>query len=321
MDAHSASPSLGARAFVALQHVLPQHGISRIVHAATRSEVPWFKDLLIRGFMRGFAPDLSDAVRTDPLAYASFNAFFTRALQPGARPLPADPAALACPVDGTVSELGDIDDDRLLQAKGRHYTLGALLAGREDWVARFRGGRFATIYLAPYNYHRIHMALPGTLRDAWFVPGRLFSVNRTTADGVANLFARNERVNLLFEDTGSGGPGISPGLHHALLFIGALNVGSMDTVWHGEVAPRRPRRLTQLPVAPAPGAAPFPAARGEEVGRFNMGSTVILLFPPGAIEWRAGLASGQTVRMGEPIGRRLGATTGAAPGTDQTAPA
>ncbi|MFM7800429.1 MAG: archaetidylserine decarboxylase [Planctomycetota bacterium] len=297
MDAHSASPGLGARAFVALQHVLPQHTISRIVHAAARSQTPWFKDLLIDAFMRGFAPDLSDAVRTEPRSYESFNAFFTRALQPDARPLPTEADALACPVDGTVSELGDIDDDRLLQAKGRHYTLGALLAGREDWVARFRGGRFATIYLAPYNYHRIHMAWPGTLRDAWFVPGRLFSVNRTTADGVANLFARKERVNLLFEDHG---------LHHALLMIGALNVGSMETVWHGEVAPRRPRRLDRLPVAPLGGGDPYALGRGDEVARFNMGSTVILLFPPGAVEWRAGLASGTTVRMGETIGRRLG---------------
>ena len=280
--------------------MLPQHTISRIVHAAARSQTPWFKDLLIDAFMRGFAPDLSDAVRTEPRSYESFNAFFTRALQPGARPLPTDPDALACPVDGTVSELGDIDDDRLLQAKGRHYTLGALLAGREDWVARFRGGRFATIYLAPYNYHRIHMAWPGTLRDAWFVPGRLFSVNRTTADGVANLFARNERVNLLFEDHG---------LHHALLMIGALNVGSMETVWHGEVAPRRPRRLDRLPVAPLGGGDPHALGRGDEVARFNMGSTVILLFPPGAVAWRAGLASGDTVRMGEVIGRRLGGGT------------
>jgi len=302
MDAHSASPSLGARAFVALQHVLPQHGISRLVHAAARSQTPWFKDFLIDAFMRGFAPDLSDAVRTDPASYESFNAFFTRALQPGARPLPTDPDALACPVDGTVSELGDIDGDRLLQAKGRHYTLDALLAGRSDWAERFRGGRFATIYLAPYNYHRIHMARPGTLSDAWFVPGRLFSVNRTTAEGVANLFARNERVNLFFEDRGAPGSA----LHHALLLIGALNVGSMETVWHGEVAPRRPRRLERLPVAPSAGGDAFAAARGEEIARFNMGSTVILLFPPGAVEWRADLASGTTVRMGEPIGRRLG---------------
>lgn len=297
MDAHSASPGLGARAFVALQHLLPQHGISRIVHAAARSQTPWFKDLLIGAFMRGFSPDLSDAVRRDPRDYESFNAFFTRALQPGARPLPTDPDALACPVDGTVSELGDIDDDRLLQAKGRHYTLGALLAGREGWVERFRGGRFATIYLAPYNYHRIHMAWPGKLCDAWFVPGRLFSVNRTTAEGVANLFARNERVNLFFDD------GV---ITHALSMIGALNVGSIETVWHGEVAPRRPRRLERLPTAPASDDTDYRADRGGEVARFNMGSTVILLFPPGAVEWRADLASGTTVRMGETLGRRRG---------------
>ena len=283
--------------------MLPQHTLSRIVHAAARARTPWFKDLLIGAFMRGFAPDLSDAVRSDPRDYESFNAFFTRALRPGARPLPAAADALACPVDGTVSELGDIDDDRLLQAKGRHYTLGALLAGREDWVARFRGGRFATIYLAPYNYHRIHMAWAGALRDAWFVPGRLFSVNRTTAEGVAGLFARNERVNLFFEDQG---------LHHALLMIGALNVGSMETVWHGEVAPRRPRRLTRLPVAPADDGAPYALGRGDELARFNMGSTVILLFPPGAVEWRAGLASGTTVRMGEPIGRVVAGAAGGA---------
>ena len=287
--------------------MLPQHTISRIVHAAARSQTPWFKDFLIDAFMGGFAPDLSDAVRTDPHSYESFNAFFTRALQPGARPLPTAPDALACPVDGTVSELGDIDGDRLLQAKGRHYTLDALLAGRSDWAARFRGGRFATIYLAPYNYHRIHMAWPGALRDAWFVPGRLFSVNRTTAEGVANLFARNERVNLLFEDRSADAP--ARALHHALLLIGALNVGSMETVWHGEVAPRRPRRLERLPVAPAVGGEAFAAARGEEIARFNMGSTVILLFPPDTVEWRAGLASGTTVRMGEVIGRRLGGGT------------
>ena len=144
-------PSLGfgARAFIALQHVLPQHAISRLVLHATRSTTPGFKNLLIRSFMQGFKPDLGDALEPNPLAYASFNEFFTRALRADARPLPADPMALACPVDGTVSEIGPIHDDRLLQAKGRHYTLDALLAGRREWVERFRGGQFATIYLAP----------------------------------------------------------------------------------------------------------------------------------------------------------------------------
>ena len=280
--------------FIGAQYLLPQHGLSRLVHAAARSTTPWFKNLLIDAFVRGFAPDMSDAIEPEPRAYPSLNAFFTRALRAGTRPMPADPHAIASPVDGTISELGDIDDDRLLQAKGRHYTLAALLAGRSDWVRHFRGGRFATIYLAPYNYHRIHMPLAGVLRAADYVPGQLFSVNRTTADGVANLFARNERINCLFE---------GEGLHHALLLIGALNVGSMETVWHGEVAPRAQRVLTGLPIADANGA--YAASRGDEMGRFNMGSTVILLYPPNAIEWHATLSPGKAVRLGEALGRRL----------------
>jgi phosphatidylserine decarboxylase len=195
-----------------------------------------------------------------------------------------------------VSEIGEIDDNRLLQAKGRYYTLEALLAGQSEWVEYFRGGRFATIYLAPYNYHRIHMATRGELRAAWFVPGDLFSVNRTTADGVANLFARNERVVCCFKD-GS--------LPHALLLIGALNVGSMDTVWHGEVAPRQPRRVTALSSEDSTGKA-YVAERGDEMGRFNMGSTVILLFPRDTMEWNPEFVSGRTVRMGEVLGYRRG---------------
>ena len=285
---------LGARLFVALQHVLPQHGLSRLVHAATRSRSRWFKDALIAAFVRHFRPDMSDAVLADPHGYESFNAFFTRALRPGTRPLPTAPWILACPVDGTVSEAGRIHDGRLVQAKGRSYTLEALLAGRHDWTQRFADGHFATIYLAPYNYHRIHMTLDGALREAWYVPGRLFSVNQVTAAGVAGLFARNERVVCAFEDARSD---------HALVMVGALNVGSMDTVWHGEVAPRARRVVTTL--APRRPGAPLMLARGEEMGRFNMGSTVILLFPPGRIEWRQDLCAGRSVRMGEPIGRLL----------------
>jgi phosphatidylserine decarboxylase len=282
----------GARLFVALQHVLPQHGLSRLVHAATRSRTRWFKDALIAGFVRGFRPDMADAIVQDPHGYESFNAFFTRALRPGTRPLPEAADALACPVDGTVSEAGRIHDGLLVQAKGRSYTLAALLAGRQEWVRRFDGGHFATIYLAPYNYHRIHMAMDGTLREAWYVPGRLFSVNQVTAAGVAGLFARNERVVCCFEDGRSD---------HALVMVGALNVGSMDTVWHGEVAPRARREVATL--SPRRPGAPLALARGDEMGRFNMGSTVILLFPPGRIEWQRDLRAGRVVRMGEPIGR------------------
>ncbi len=283
---------LGAHLFVALQHLLPQHGLSRLVQVATRSRHRRFKDALIAGFVRAFKPDMQDAIVTDPQAYESFNAFFTRALRDGTRPQPAAPEALTCPVDGTVSEVGTIRDGRLLQAKGRHYSLDALLAGRSEWTRRFDGGHFATIYLAPYNYHRIHMAVAGRLREAWYVPGRLFSVNRVTAALVERLFARNERVVCAFE---------GPPVDHALVMVGALNVGSMDTVWHGEVAPRARRVVTTL--EPRPDGPPLALARGAEMGRFNMGSTVILLFPPGRIAWNDDLRAGRVVKMGEPIGR------------------
>lgn len=288
------SLSLGARLFITLQHLLPQHGLSRLVHRATRIETVWFKNLLIRLFMKGFRPDVSDAVETNVLAYPSFNAFFTRALREDARPLAADPRAIICPVDGTVSEAGPIDQDRLLQAKGRTYTLAALLAGQKDWARQFEGGLFATIYLAPYNYHRIHMALAGRLLETWFVPGKLFSVNRVTAMGVDSVFARNERVVCCFDDNG---------LQHAMVMVGALNVGSIETVWHGEIAPRHPRSFAKIPLPAAAGSPDL--ARGAELGRFNMGSTVILLLPRDRARWSADFVSGRTVRMGEAIGERL----------------
>ncbi|HEU4779478.1 MAG TPA: archaetidylserine decarboxylase [Steroidobacteraceae bacterium] len=290
----SAAPGATGRAFVALQHLLPQHGISRLVLAATRSRTTGFKNALIRLFVRGFNPDMSDAVETDPTAYASFNEFFTRALRPGTRPLDVDPKAIVSPVDGTVSEAGALNADRLLQAKGHEYSLRALLAGNAAWERTFAGGTFATIYLAPYNYHRIHMALAGELREAFYVPGDLFSVNRTTAQLVPGLFSRNERVFCGFD---------AGGMPWAIILVGALNVGSMATVWHGDVTPRKVRDLTALPVNDV--LAPVELAKGEEMARFNMGSTVILLFPPGAAQWDAKLEAGTTLRMGERIGTLL----------------
>jgi phosphatidylserine decarboxylase len=289
------APGAGGRAFVALQHLLPQHGISRVVLAATRSRNPAFKNALIRLFMHGFKPDLSDAENTDPLAYPSFNAFFTRALRAGARPVDTDPAAIVSPVDGTVSEAGTLTGDRLLQAKGHHYSLQALLGGNPAWERTLAGGTFATIYLAPYNYHRIHMALPGELRECFYVPGRLFSVNRTTAQLVPGLFARNERVFCGF-DCG--------GVPWAIILVGALNVGSMATVWHGDVTPRRHRDITRLPVDEV--LAPTTLAKGAEMARFNMGSTVILLLPPGMGQWNDALVAGRTLRMGQRIGTLQG---------------
>jgi phosphatidylserine decarboxylase len=274
-----------------MQYLLPQHAISRLVLRATRSTRRGFKNFLIEKFVRGFRPDMSDAVETRPLAYASFNEFFTRALRPGTRPLPIGADELACPVDGTVSECGAIENGQLLQAKGQRYSVGDLLAGRDDWASRFVGGSFLTIYLAPYNYHRIHMPWHGRLEAAWYVPGALFSVNATTAAAVPGLFARNERVVCAFTQDG---------LPWSLVLVGALNVGCMDTVWHGTVAPRRPRVVTSLPLQDL--AAPLALERGAEMGRFNMGSTVVLLFPRGAVSFDSRIRAGQVVRMGERIG-------------------
>ncbi len=257
----------------------------------TRSRAPAVKNTLIRAFVRGFRPDMTDAVETEPTAYPSFNEFFTRALRPGTRPVDADPRAIVSPVDGTVSEAGVLTADRLLQAKGLDYTLRALLAGHPSWERTFARGHFATIYLAPYNYHRIHMALPGELRQSFYVPGRLFSVNRTTAQLVPGLFSRNERVFCGFD---------AGGLPWAIVLVGALNVGSMATVWHGDVTPRKLREVTELPVGAA--LAPPSLAKGDEMARFNMGSTVILLLPPGAAEWVTTLTAGRVLRMGERIG-------------------
>src|SRR5689334_2459822 len=296
----SAEPGVAGRAFVALQRLLPQHGISRLVLQATRSRSPAFKNALIRLFVRGFRPDMSDAVETEPTAYASFNEFFTRALRPGTRPVDTDSRAIVSPVDGTVSEAGPLTEDRLLQAKGHHYTLRALLAGNTAWERTFTGGSFATIYLAPYNYHRIHMALPGELRESFYVPGKLFSVNRTTAQLVPGLFSRNERVFCGFD---------AGGMPWAIILVGALNVGSMATVWHGDVTPRKHREVTALPVRDEFGPttlSPLALDKGDEMARFNMGSTVILLLPPGAARWNDSLVAGATLRMGERIGTLQG---------------
>jgi phosphatidylserine decarboxylase len=285
VSAPSAFALLRGRLFAYLQYLLPQHALSRLVLHATRVRQPWFKNALIRGFLRLFAVDMQDAVEPDPLKFASFNEFFTRALKPGTRPI-APAGAIASPVDGAVSECGLIEGDRLLQAKGQHYTLAQLLAD-QPWARRFEGGSFATIYLAPFNYHRIHMPLAGRLTGSWYVPGRLFSVNALTARFVPRLFARNERIVTLFESEAGA---------FALVLVGALNVGSMATVWAGDITPAAARVVTQLP------PLALTLDKGAELGRFNMGSTVILLFEPQRARWRAGLQAGVAVRLGETLG-------------------
>ncbi len=284
--------ALSARLFVALQYLLPQHALSGLAHGLTRSRAPLLKDALIRGFVRRFHPDLSEAEQVNPLEYESFNAFFTRALRAGARPADPDPAALVSPVDGEVSQIGRLEGSWLVQAKGHAYTLESLLAGDLSWIERFRGGAYATLYLAPANYHRVHMPLEGELRAAWYVPGQLFSVNAATAAAVPGLFARNERVVCAFS---------SGALSFALVLVGARFVGSMSTVWHGEVTPRVPRRRCELPLEAS--RAALALGKGAELGRFNMGSTVIVLLAPGIGTWLPELAPGSRVRVGETLAR------------------
>ncbi len=277
--------------FIALQKLLPQHFLSRLVLRLTRVRSPVVKNALISAFVRRFVPDMGEAAQPDPRGYRSFNEFFTRGLRAGVRPVDSNPQVMVSPVDGTVSQIGALTGSSILQAKGHAYSLEELLAASPEWPERFRGGGFATLYLAPHNYHRIHMPMNGTLRAAWYIPGRLFSVNAVTAASVPNLFARNERVVCIFED----GPAL-----FAMVLVGALFVGSMTTVWHGDITPRR-RRRTDLPVDRSLG--PLSLRKAAEMGRFNMGSTVILLTPPGLAEWLPEITAGSRVRMGQALAR------------------
>jgi len=281
---------MGERIFAALQQFLPQHLLSRAVHRLTRLRAGPLTRLAIRAFVRGFDVDLGDAAEPDARRYATFNAFFTRALRPDARPLAPQTDALLCPVDGAISQLGPLEDGRLVQAKGQTFQLAELLGGDTTLAAGFQRGAFATLYLSPRDYHRIHMPVDGTLAETIHVPGRLFSVNAATAAWIPRLYARNERVVCLFDSTA--------GLV-AVVLVGAIFVGSIETVWGGELTPPRGRVLRRLlPPRPAP-----TLARGAELGRFNMGSTVILLLPAGAVEWRPDLVPGRAVRVGEALGR------------------
>ena len=290
------APSLRDRLFVAMQYALPQHFLSRIVLHLTRIRLRPLKNLLIKSFLRGFTPNMSEASQPNPTQYPSFNAFFTRSLRAGARPIDIDPGVLVSPVDGTVSQIGRLDGSKLLQAKGHDYTLEALLAGAPEMAEGFKGGAFATLYLAPYNYHRIHMPLAGTLRAAWFVPGKLFSVNAVTAAAVPGLFAKNERVVCVFDCVVDGRP-----RSFAMVLVGALFVGSIATVWHGDVAPRSPHERVDLPLDTS--HSPLKLSKGAEMGRFNMGSTVILVLPPDMLDWMPKFVSGTRIEVGQMLAR------------------
>ncbi|HUP92889.1 MAG TPA: archaetidylserine decarboxylase [Solimonas sp.] len=276
--------------FTRFQQYLPTRFLSWLVFKLSRLQLPAFKSLLIRMFMQQYRIRLDEAVHDKPGDYASFNDFFTRALKPHARPIDVHPKSIASPVDGTVSQAGQLTEGRIFQAKGHDYSLVDLLGGDPALALPFTGGTFATIYLAPHNYHRIHMPISGTLKKWIYVPGRLFSVNPATVRAMPGVFAKNERVVSLFET--DAGP-------FALIMVGALFVGSMETTWGGLVTPPHKRN------APVDVYEPYSTTtlgKGFEMGRFNMGSTVILLHKPGRVTWSPALVPGAQLRVGQAIG-------------------
>ncbi len=276
------------RTFAGYQHILPQHSLSRVVYALMRCETPWVKNALIRQISRVAGIDIHEALSPDPSDYASFNAWFTRALKPGARTFDSTENAFLSPCDGRISETGGLLENRILQAKGRDYSLQDLLTN-DPVCARLKGGYFSTIYLSPRDYHRIHMPVTGRLQRMIHVPGRLFSVAPYTVRHVPGLFARNERVISIFET--ESGPLV-------VVLVGAMLVSSTQTVWAGEVTPAKNKdvAVTDYP------DVDITLSRGEEMGRFNMGSTVILLMPAGTIEGCADLNAGTEVKVGQKIG-------------------
>ncbi len=279
-----------ASPFIWLQHALPHHPISRGAGKLANSETPWLRDLIIRRFIAAYNVDMGEAARSEG-QFRSFNDFFTRELKPGARPLADGAQYILSPADGAISQIGRIEHGRIFQAKGRHFTATQLLGGNDEAARRFEGGAFATIYLSPKDYHRVHMPATGSLVSTTYVPGDLFSVNQVTAENVDGLFARNERLASLFEGEDS---------LFASVMVGAMIVAGIETVWGGPVETHAPKLVHDRF---APGEHMLKA--GDEMGRFILGSTTVLLFEPGRVEWLDRFKAGDSVRMGEALGRRL----------------
>ena len=275
------------------QYLLPQRLLTHLAYRLTRVRTPWFKNALILQVARKFHVNLGEALEPNPRAYPDFNAFFTRALKPGARPIAPGDRVVCCPVDGAVSQIGFAEADTLLQAKGRSFSLTALLGGDAERARPFQGGAFATLYLSPRDYHRIHMPLAGRLREMVHIPGKLFSVSPLTTRMVPELFARNERVAALFD---------TPAGPMALVLVGAINVASIETVWARAITPPLGKMIRHWSYPPN-GEGAVRLDKGAEMGRFNMGSTVIVLFGPGAVRWEPEIQPAAAVRMGQRLGK------------------
>lgn len=270
-----------------LFYIIPHHAISRVVYLVTRLRGPQVKPM-INWFVKKYGVDMSEAEESEIDYYQTFNEFFTRALKQDSRPIAAGENMLACPCDGTISQAGSIRAGALMQAKGRGYSVIELLGGDKTLAAQFADGRFATIYLAPNNYHRMHMPLAANLKKMIHVPGRLFSVAPWTVQEIPRLFARNERLACFFET--AAGP-------MAMVLVGAINVAAIETVWSGLVTPPRARKISDYDYS----HTRKEINKGAEMGRFNMGSTVILL-TTGKVEWLPQISAGQSVKMGQLIG-------------------
>ncbi|MDH4559277.1 phosphatidylserine decarboxylase [Pseudomonas sp. BN417] len=276
------------RLFIIGQYLLPHNLLSRLAGCIAECRVRWFKNAFTAWFAKRYQVNMSEALVEDLSAYEHFNAFFTRALKPGARPLDDTPGAILCPADGAISQLGPIEHGRCFQAKGHSFSVLELLGGDAERAAPFMGGEFATVYLSPKDYHRVHAPLGGTLREMVYVPGKLFSVNQSTAENVPELFARNERVVCLFDT--ERGP-------MAVVLVGAMIVASIETVWAGLVTP--PKRELKTFSYDEAARAPIRLEKGDEIGRFKLGSTAIVLFGPGQVRWAESAWAGSQVRMGE----------------------
>lgn len=277
---------MGDRLFVLMQYLLPQHLISRLVGMLAHSSIPAIKDPFIRTFIKHFKVNMDEAERQHASEFNSFNDFFTRSLKADARLIDHHPKHLACPVDGAISQLGKIEGDHLFQAKGHEFSLTSLLGGNSELASTFIDGDFATIYLAPKDYHRIHMPCDGTLTHMVHVPGQLFSVNQATAAKVPGLFARNERVVAIFDT--EFGP-------MAMVLVGAMIVASIETVWAGLVCPKG-KAVSQFNYT---NQDPILLKKGEEMGRFKLGSTVVMCLPKGVSQWPKELSAGTTTRLGQ----------------------
>ena len=279
---------MSERFSVYLQYCIPKQALTALAGKLANAHAGHLTTRVITWFVKRYRVEMSEAVFTDIKHYSCFNDFFTRALRDGARPLAQ--ADFLCPVDGAISQFGAIERDQIFQAKGHYYSTTALLGGDRKLAARFDKGSFATLYLSPRDYHRIHMPCDGRLLRMTYVPGALFSVKPVTARGVPGLFARNERVVCLFES--DFGPFV-------LTLVGATIVGSIATTWHGTVNPPRQGLLREWRYD----AAPVVLKKGDEMGRFLLGSTVVMLFPPNTLNFNPEWATERAIRMGEAMGK------------------